>query len=92
MKVIWTPRAVRDLEALHKYISRDSVSRANEMVGRILARSEQLAEFPQSGRAVPEYNRAEVRELIEPPYRIIYRLKTEAVDVAAVIHRSRKLR
>jgi toxin ParE1/3/4 len=92
VKIIWTPRALRDLEALHKHISKDSISRANEMVARILRHSAQLAEFPVSGRRVPEYTRAETREVIERPYRVIYRVRGEAVDVLAVIHSSRKLR
>jgi addiction module RelE/StbE family toxin len=92
VKIIWTPRALRDLEALHKYISKDSISRANDMVARILRHSTQLAEFPLSGRRVPEYTRSETREVIEPPYRVIYRIRGEAVDVLTVIHSSRKLR
>ena len=93
MKVIWTPRALRDLEAIHRYISEDSVARASEMVARLLRRSEQIADFPRSGRVVDEYRRDDIRELIEPPYRIIYRLKSEeASDVVAVVHSSRKLR
>lgn len=81
MKIIWTPRAIRELEALHKYISKDSVARANAMVARILKRSMQLAEFPHSGRDVPEFGRGQSREVIEPPYRVIYRVRGEAVDV-----------
>ena len=89
MKIIWTPRALRELEALHRFIGKDSVSRADEMVVRILGRTEQLAEFPFSGREVPEYGRRDTREVIEPPYRILYRVKGEAVDVLVVIHTSR---
>ena len=92
MKVILTPRALRDLEAIHKYISKDSVARANEMVARILRRSTQLSEFPESGRRVPEFGVGNIREVIEPPYRVIYRTKHEAVDVIAIVHSSRRLR
>ena len=31
----------------------------------------------------------EIRELIEKPYRIIYRIKEDQIDVLAVIHGSR---
>jgi toxin ParE1/3/4 len=77
VKIIWTPRAIRELEAIHEYISKDSVARANDMVARVLNRSEQLSEFPNSGRRVPEVGVENVREVIEPPYRLIYRIKRD---------------
>ncbi|MBW2370347.1 MAG: type II toxin-antitoxin system RelE/ParE family toxin [Deltaproteobacteria bacterium] len=44
---------------------------------KITRRSEQLAEQPLSGRKVPEYDAEDVCELIEKPYRIIYRIKAD---------------
>jgi plasmid stabilization system protein ParE len=38
---------------------------------------------------VPEYASDEIRELIEKPYRIIYRIKEDQIDVLSVIHGSR---
>jgi len=35
---------------------------------------------------VPEYEAEDIRELIEKPYRIIYRVKQDQIDVLAVIH------
>jgi len=40
---------------------------------------------------VPEYDAEEVRELIEKPYRIIYRVKPDQIDIVAVIHGARLL-
>lgn len=59
------------------------------MVDKITLRSQQIAEQPLSGRKVPEYASDEIRELIEKPYRIIYRIKEDQIDVLAVIHGSR---
>ena len=56
------------------------------MVDRLFDRSEQLAEFPQSGRMVPEFERPDLRELIEGPYRIIYLVTAETIEVLAVVH------
>ena len=56
------------------------------MVDRITQRSEQISTQPFSGRKVPEYETEDIRELIEKPYRIIYRLKQDQIDVLAVIH------
>jgi plasmid stabilization system protein ParE len=38
---------------------------------------------------VPELGRPEVREVIEPPYRVIYRLKGDLVEVVSVVHQRR---
>jgi toxin ParE1/3/4 len=42
-------------------------------------------------RMVPEYQAEDIRELIEKPYRIIYRVKQDRIDVLAVIHGARLL-
>ncbi len=39
-----------------------------------------------SGRKVPEYDLDQVREVFSGPYRIIYRIKPEQIDVISVIH------
>jgi toxin ParE1/3/4 len=62
------------------------------MVDRLTRRSQQIALFPLSGRVVPEYGSESVREIIEPPYRIIYRILPDRVDVVAVVHGARDLR
>lgn len=54
-------------------------------------RSEQIADQPLSGRKVPEYQSEDIRELIEKPYRIIYRIKKDQIDVVAVIHSAQLL-
>ena len=62
------------------------------MVDKITKRSIQIGNFPKSGRKVPEYNREDIREVIDKPYRIICRIKKEQIDVLAVAHCSRLIR
>jgi len=38
---------------------------------------------------VPEYDAEDIREVIKKPYRIIYRIKPDQIDVVAVIHGAR---
>jgi plasmid stabilization system protein ParE len=57
---------------------------------KIIRRYEQIAIFPQSGRRVPEYDDPNIREIIEPPYRLIYRIKIDQIDILAVIHGARR--
>jgi plasmid stabilization system protein ParE len=58
------------------------------MVDCLTRRSQQIADFPLSGRKVPEYEMDQIREVIEGPYRIIYYIKPDQIDVLAVIHGS----
>ncbi|HSB79117.1 MAG TPA: type II toxin-antitoxin system RelE/ParE family toxin [Candidatus Methylomirabilis sp.] len=87
----WTDTANAHLLAIYEYIARDSTAYARRMVDRITRRSEQLAEFPLSGPIVPEYESQEIRELLERPFRIIYRVKTDQIDVLAVVHGAQML-
>jgi addiction module RelE/StbE family toxin len=91
MRIYWTQNAVEHLVNIYEYIALNSPTYARRMVDRITRRSQQLADQPLSGRKVPEYETEDVRELIEKPYRIIYRIKADQIDVLAVIHGARLL-
>ena len=91
MRVHWTNRALDLLLLIHEQVAQTSPVYADRLVDRLTARSEQLQTFPRSGRVVPEYERDDVRELIEKPYRIIYRVREEQLDVLAVIHSRQQL-
>jgi len=56
------------------------------MVERIIARAETLDSQSFRGRRVPEYDQDDVREIAEHPYRIIYRVTTDAVQVLTIMH------
>jgi len=62
-------------------------------VAQLLERIEQLECFPQSGRIVPEFQRSELRKLIEPPFRLVYRLTSNSLTVIRIWRgdRQRKL-
>jgi addiction module RelE/StbE family toxin len=85
-RVHWTQEARSRLRAIERYIERDSPKAAKAVVTRILGQSRQLETAPLSGRRVPELGRREVRELLERPYRIIYRVVDDRVDVLTVMH------
>jgi len=86
MKVHWTDTAEGHLDAIYAYIAQDSPEYARRMVDRLTRRSQQIAEFPYSGRKVPEYDVDPIREVIEGFFRIIYHIKSDQIDVLAVIH------
>ena len=86
MKVQWTLNAISHLANIYEHIGLNSSTYAKRTVDKITRRSEQITDQPYSGRKVPEYDAKDIRELIEKPYRIIYRIKPDQIDVVAVIH------
>jgi len=91
MKILWTEPAIEDLRNLHGYIARDSEIYANSFVQRIILAVEKLTDFPRLGRAVPEADQETIRELLYHNYRIIYRIKSELIEILTVIHGRRDL-
>jgi toxin ParE1/3/4 len=91
MKVLWTQTAQDHLDAIYAYIAQDSPEYALRIVDRLTRRSQQIADMPLSGRRVPEYEMDQVREVVERPYRIIYHIKPDQIDVVAVLHGARDI-
>ena len=91
IEVRWTPQAADDLQAIHDFIARDSPRYARAEVERILAAVDRLEIFPDSGRVVPEYERDDIREVIEPPYRLVYRRQRDALFVLMIFRASRSI-
>ena len=90
-RVAWSARAIADVEAIASYISCDSPAYATTVVKRIVSVTRNLANFPRSGKKVPEFNDDTIRELLAYSYRIIYKLGEDQVLIAAVIHGKRNL-
>lgn len=88
-RVVWSRRAVEDLEAIAEYIAQDSPAYAAGVVRTIINQAKTLSRFPRSGRKVPEFNDDNIRELLAYSYRVIYRIQDEEVLIAAVIHGKR---
>lgn len=88
-EIIWSPASLADLESIRTYIARDSVRYADLVVSRIVAAVERLRTFPESGRIVPERDAPDTREIIVRPYRVVYRLSGDAVEIVTVFRASR---
>ena len=90
MKVEWTPRGELRLRQCRDYIleiSQDLLTAYN-FEDHIIDISLQLADFPLSGRMVPEIGRPNIRELLYKDYRIIYRYTATCCYVLSVRHGS----
>jgi addiction module RelE/StbE family toxin len=88
-RIKWSLEAIEDVEAIAKYIEKDSEFYAKAVVNRIFQATEKLKQFPKIGRIVPELDREDIRELIIYSYRIIYQLKEKQILIIAVIHGKR---
>lgn len=91
MRVHWTNEALDQLLRIRERVAERSPDAADRLVERLATRAEQLDAFPRSGRAVPEYERDDIREVIVRPYRVIYRVKPEQIDILSVVHSRRRL-
>lgn len=78
--------------AISDYIARTSPSAARARTRDIAKAVERLAAFPGSGRVVPELGDAVLREIVRPPYRIVYWVEdADVVEILTVFHSSRPL-
>jgi plasmid stabilization system protein ParE len=91
-EVVWSEPALADLEAIADYIALENPAAASELVQRVLAHVEQLAEHPQSGVRVPELGRSRYRQLVQPPCRVFYRHEGQRVFIVHVMRTERLLR
>ncbi|HLF76174.1 MAG TPA: type II toxin-antitoxin system RelE/ParE family toxin [Dehalococcoidia bacterium] len=87
-QIEWTIKASRDFDRLVEYLSDWLGPLADKYIDELLSLIDSLVEFPRRGRAVPEINRAEVRELIFRGYRVIYEIKDERLVLLGIRHGS----
>jgi toxin ParE1/3/4 len=90
MKIVWTRRADKHLQAAYHYwVKERSYDAADTMLERIFSAVELLAEQPEMGRAgrVPG-----TRELIlaPTPFLIAYRNYRSRIEILALLHSARK--
>lgn len=87
-RVTVTGPANEQLRQIHHYIAQDSPTAAARTIRRIRTNIRRLVQHPQRGRVVPEYGDPNIRELIVPPFRVVYRHSADQdlVQVVAVYH------
>ncbi|HLP45791.1 MAG TPA: type II toxin-antitoxin system RelE/ParE family toxin [Candidatus Kapabacteria bacterium] len=91
LKIIWSPYAASNLEEICEYISRDSKYYAAMFAKKIIKIIKEIPNFPGGGRIVPEYSDENLREKIYGNYRIIYRVQSDVIEIAAICHGNRLL-
>ena len=72
--VRFSQSALTDLEAIRVWYADQGAPDVGErFVVEIFERIEALRDHPEMGRVVPEFDQPFLRELIHPPFRIVYR-------------------
>jgi len=86
--IIWAGVAENDLKEIIEYIAVDNPADALKAFKKIKQKASSLYTLPERGRIVPELQDQGVllyRELIVPPWRIIYRISEMKVYVLSVL-------
>ena len=93
-QVLWTDAARLDLGRIVELISEENPANALTVLVRMERRCQTLAALPERGRIVPELRAVDIltyRELLEGPWRIVYRYDADRIYVVAVLDARRDL-
>jgi toxin ParE1/3/4 len=93
MKVEWTESAAKDIGNTLKYYEEQGVPETGRRLAvDILHKADRLARYPDSGRIVPEFGISFLRELIVPPFRIVYKRDPAKISIVRVWRSERSLK
>ena len=93
MKILVSNSAYGDLASIKEYYKDEGVPHiGKQFVTAIIDHLQTLKENPDIGRVVPEFGEAKIRELIHPPFRIVYLRETDSVHVIRVWRSERLLK
>lgn len=93
LQIILAESAVTDLEEIREYYFEQQVPDVGDrFVHEIIALIEGLSSHPDKGRVVPEFNQSKIRELIHPPFRIVYRRDSQSLSIVRVWRSERLMR
>ena len=93
ISITFTSSALNDLQAVRTWYADQQAPKAGEKLLReIMSHAERLADFPESGRIVPEFGITNLREIIYSPFRIVYRLDIRKIMIIRVWRSERILK
>jgi len=91
LRIFWTERAKARLRDILDVIAFDNQDAARNLARKVFQSVDRLAEFPLSGRVVPELEGSPFRERVVPPCRVIYLIRDDTMVVLVVIRAERML-
>lgn len=87
-QVVWTGVATNDLKKTIEYISATSPDNAGKVLEKVMESASSLYTLPERGRILPELQTQGIfqyRELLIPPWRLIYRIAESKVYVLSLV-------
>lgn len=85
--------AIADLEKVIAWFTEQGIPESGrKLVGKVIEQTERLSLYPDSGRVVPEYAMDDLREIIYPPFRIVYRREKGKVLIVRIWRSERLLK
>ena len=82
-RVLFTPAAREQFLAALAYVVADDPAAACSLRDRAADSLSRLADYPESGRVLPEFPDLPFREVVVPPYRFFSPVKDDSVWVVA---------
>ena len=73
------------------FIARDRPGVAGAWFDGLVERIDLLRTLPDQGRVVPEWHEATVREILYSPYRVIYEVSGDVLEILILSHERQKL-
>jgi len=86
LTIVWSPTARRRTQAAVDYIALDRPRVSREWLDGLVHRVELLRDLPEQGRVVPEWHEASVREVFHEPYRVIYEVVEDRIEILTLSH------
>jgi len=92
-QIVLSPSSRTDLRDIVRYISLDNPVEALRFGRFLISRTRLLAQSPELGRVVPEFEDPLIREIIVRSYRVVYRLdhSEQRVEVIRFWHAARDI-
>ena len=91
MRIVWSPTARRRAAEAVDLIAQDRPTVALEWYEGLVRRIELLRDLPEQGRVVPEWHEESVREILWEPYRVIYEVFVDRVEILTLSHARQQL-
>ncbi len=92
-EIIWSARALTDIDEIANFIAKDSLQYAEEQAKQFFEKAKLLEIHPLFGRVTPELEISSIRQILCGHFRIIYEIiNKDQVGIITIHHQSRLLK
>ena len=91
MKLVYSRRALADLDQIKTYYAANASSAIAEAIGRRLENVvDRICRVPEAAPRVSQRSQVRVVAVVRYPFRIFYRVRDVAIDILHIRHTSRR--